>query len=202
MKPLVRCLLVVLGAAAALNASDIPTLTGESRVLVSFEKGTSERSADWVSVNDTVFLGASKGRFEVQSEGAAKFEGTLSLKRGGGWCSVRRRPVPELQADDLSHAAALRLHVRGDGKPYGFDLRDDDRRNGTYYEAPLATVAGQWTTIDVPLSGFSPLHQGRPEPDAPALDRRHVRSYGFVIANKQEGPFSLEVGWISLIPAK
>jgi len=56
-----------------------------------------------------------------------------------------------------------------------------------------------WQEIYVPFDEFVPTSFGRVRKDLPALDPSKIRSFGFLISDKQVGPFSLEVEWIKAI---
>ena len=63
-------------------------------------------------------------------------------------------------------------------------------------EAGFETVAGTWVTIQIPFSDLRPTFRGRQLRNMPALEGAAVRQIGFMIADKQEGPFRLEIDWI------
>ncbi len=149
----------------------------------------------WRAVNDTVMGGVSEGR--VAAEEVVRFEGVLSLERNGGFASTRA-PIPR---DALSDATAVRVVVRGDGRTYDLTLRRADvpLRAGSY-RAPLVTEDGL-TEVVLPLSDFRPTSFGRPVPGAPALDTAldQIDTIGIMLADKQPGPFALEVVEITAV---
>ena len=52
------------------------------------------------------------------------------------------------------------------------------------------------------MKSFVPTFRGRVLSGAPPLDAAKVTSVGFLISDKQDGPFQLEVAWIKLaLPA-
>ncbi|MBP1721775.1 MAG: NADH:ubiquinone oxidoreductase, partial [Deltaproteobacteria bacterium] len=58
-----------------------------------------------------------------------------------------------------------------------------------------STKNGEWLTIDAPFSSFVPKFMGQTT-SAPPVDTAKIKSFGFLIADKQEGPFRLEIDWI------
>jgi monofunctional biosynthetic peptidoglycan transglycosylase len=90
----------------------------------------------------------------------------------------------------------MAFRVRGDGRGYKLRLRGDDRLDGPAYEADFQTVAGTWITVQIPFADLRPTFRGRRLRDRPALEGAAVRQIGFMIADKQEGPFQLEIDWI------
>lgn len=144
---------------------------------------------DWRVVNDDVMGGVSSGRVAVGD--TVRFTGELSLENNGGFVSIRTTPA-DLPLDD---ALALRVTLAGDDRTWDLTLRRADVpiRAGSYrvpVQAPSEPV-----TLEVPLSAFRPTSFGRPVPGAPALDARRDRidSIGFLLADRNPGPFRLEV---------
>ena len=135
--------------------------------------------------------GVSCSQFRI-AEGTAVFEGTLSLENNGGFASVRSQP----RKHDLAKFHGIRLRVRGDGKRYALRLRTADTFDGISYEAGFETTKGKWSTIDLPFATFQPVYRGRRVPRAEPLNRGSIKTFGFLISDKQEGPFRLEIDWI------
>ncbi len=165
--------------------------------LIRYQDGSGAGARGWVTVDDRVLFGSSRSTWEASASGHGVFRGELS-RSDEAWCSVRQPPGG---AHDLSACDGIRLLVRGDGRTYGCDLRTDDKRNGTYYEARFTTRAGEWQEVLLPFSGFAPLHMGRPKEGAAPLDPSTIRSFGFVIAGGQHGTFELEVAEIGTFVA-
>lgn len=144
---------------------------------------------DWRVVNDTVMGGVSRSQVEVTE--TLTFRGTLSLERNGGFASVRAR-APR---DAFAEASALKLVLIGDGRTYDFTLarRDVPLMAGSY-RVRVATEVGR-TEVELPMSQFRPTSFGRPVPGAPALDAGlgEIVEVGVLLADKQPGPFALEV---------
>jgi NADH dehydrogenase [ubiquinone] 1 alpha subcomplex assembly factor 1 len=51
------------------------------------------------------------------------------------------------------------------------------------------------------MKNLVPTFRGRVLSGEPPLDPAKVTSVGFLIADKQDGPFRLEVAWIKTVPA-
>lgn len=142
----------------------------------------------WVVVNDGVMGGVSTGRLRVLDDGTSVFSGRLSLENNGGFASVRC----VLDAMDLRGYAGIRIRVRGDGRRYQLRLRTDDAMDGVAYRAEFDTLEDEWTTVEVPFSAFEPSFRGRIL-DGPPLDLESVAQIGILLADKQPGPFWLEI---------
>ncbi len=160
--------------------------------LVRFDTATAV--AGWTPVDDGVMGGVSRSRLRHDDAGFAVFEGIVSLEKGGGFASVRTRPA----AFGAVGASHYLLDVRGDGKRYKLNLRTDETFDGVNYQALFTPPAGQWTTVAIGVAAFRASFRGREVPQAPPLDTARVRQLGLMIADRQAGPFRLDVkaiGW-------
>jgi hypothetical protein len=163
-----------------------------ARELFRFDSAASV--ADFSAIDDRVMGGRSASRLRHDPAGYAVFEGEVSLADGGGFASVRSRPLP------LGDAAAVscRLEVLGDGRRYKLSLRTDDRFDGVTYQATFEPVPGQWSVLRLPLASFAPTWRGRPVEGAAALRPANLRQVGLVIGERQAGAFALALRSIAL----
>lgn len=152
---------------------------------------------DWAIVNDGVMGGRSSSAMTWE-DGAAVFAGDLSLANNGGFASVRFA-VPQ---GALEGVARLLVRVRGDGCRYQLRLRPGRRFDGVAYKADFDTPAGEWITIGLPLDAFEPTFRGYRPRGAGPLDPSEVGQVGFMLTDKQEGPFRLEIEWIAVDEGK
>jgi NADH dehydrogenase [ubiquinone] 1 alpha subcomplex assembly factor 1 len=156
-----------------------------------FSKGGLQRS--WSNVDDVVMGGVSASRFEPTEDGTHAFRGELSLEHGGGFASVRTTG----DGLGLEGAQGLVLAFRGDGKTYELRLRMSADFDAISYRVAFATRAGQWLERDFPFGEFEPVRRGRAVPDAAPLEPGRVCGVGFLIADRQAGPFRLELASLS-----
>lgn len=165
-------------------------LNGEALEIFDFSKRADEEV--WQSIDDVVMGGVSASAFRVGSDGVGVFQGVLSLERGGGFASVRSRPM----AIDLSPYDGLEIRTRGDGKRYRLRLRTDPHLDGVAYQVGFQAGAGAWQVLRFPFERFRPVFRGRPVPNAAPLDTGNITSFGWMIADKQAGRFRLEIDWV------
>lgn len=151
---------------------------------------TPERS--WQTVHDTVMGGVSEGVVTALPQGhGVRFTGTVSLDNAGGFASARTVPAP-LKLDGID---AIRIEVQGAPRTWSLTARRDDLPiRGGSWRAQFRTT-GERQTIELPLATFEAVAFGRPIPDAPPLAEatEHIDSIGFLIGNKQAGPYALTV---------
>ena len=153
-----------------------------------------ETSGRWFIVNDGVMGGVSESNVSWEPEGFLVFEGILSLDYGGGFASTRT------WSDDwqMGGYEGIILSVRGDGRKYQFRCRLENTSDGISYRHSFATVKGEWLEIVLPFDEFEPGFRGRLLPDQPKIDPTFIRQIGFMITDKQQGDFRLEVKMIGL----
>ena len=136
-----------------------------------------DSAADWMVVNDGVMGGVSRSEF---------------VDSNGGFASIRGLVGDEA----LDGAAQLVLRVRGDGRTYQVRLRTDRSFDGMAYALQFETEAGEWQEVVLDLSDFQPTWRGYRPRGAPPLDPGAVLQFGFLLADKREGPFSLDIAWV------
>lgn len=146
----------------------------------------------WRPVDDVVMGGVSRSLFRCADGGPGLFSGVLSRERNGGFASVRT----VLEHRDYREFDRFRLRIRGDGRRYGFRVRNDDRFDGVVYASDFDTASGRWQEIDLPFSSFRPMFRGSVVAGAPPMDPGSIAQIGLLIASGQEGAFRLEVDWI------
>ena len=163
------------------------------KIIFDFQTATNSvtNPATWQVVNDDVMGGVSTSSWGL-TNGAAVFQGEVSLANNGGFASVRSLPATlELEGGD-----AFVFRVRGDGRSYKFTARTDRNFDSAIYQTVFTTKKDQWEEHHLPLKEFVPSFRGRVVAGEPPLDPARVVSVGFLIADKQAGPFRLEIAWI------
>jgi hypothetical protein len=162
----------------------------DERLLFDFEP--EGRMGHWVIVNDGVMGGLSESNLVLTDQGTVIFGGLLSLENHGGFASVRT--VPYRYA--LGGFAGLALRVRGDGRRYRLRMRAAKSLDGPAYEVEFDTVPDTWITVGLPFADAVPTFRGRLLQDMPPLRGEDILQVGLMIADKQGGPFRLEVDWV------
>ena len=196
MKPLsiighvVQCAMIMLMLEFALAAEKTSLHSAIEMDLFDFEKR--DDLQEWRVVNDGVMGGLSRGEIIRTDSSTAVFQGIISLENNGGLSSTRTLPRPY----NLDGYDGITLRVRGDGQTYQFRLRLDDRFDGVSYRYSFQTKADEWMTIKVPFSECVPVFRGRKLTGVPPVSPGKIQQIGFLISDKQAGPFKLEVDWI------
>jgi hypothetical protein len=170
------------------------TTAAAERILFDFQAPTNP--PDWQIVNDDVMGGGSTSQFQVLANSAV-FSGRVSRENNGGFASVRSLSVKH----DLGGLDAFVLRVHGDGRIYKFSVRTGAGFDTPLYQCAFTTKRGEWEETRLAFKDFVPTFRGRVLTDVPPLNPAKVTSVGFLIADKQEGPFRLEIGWIKAVSA-
>jgi len=147
---------------------------------------------EWFIINDGVMGGVSTSDLKYMSQGSLMFTGNVSLKYNGGFASFRGN-MSDL---DLKGYDGIKIRVRGDGKKYSFRIRTNNSFDGIAYAADFKSKENVWQEINIPFSDFTPRFRGRIILNAGKLDPAAIKQLGFLISDKQEGPFQLEIDWI------
>ncbi len=152
----------------------------------------------WQTVNDGVMGGVSDGRFRITDDRTMEFFGALSLQNNGGFASVRSKPADfSIQPGDV-----IAVRVKGDGRQYVLNLYTKTRRMAFSYRAPLPTTRGEWTETRVPIEDFIPTAFGRRVQGMGAVPPDQIIGIGFMLSDKQAGPFKLEIASVGVMPAE
>ncbi len=176
-----------------LNLLLIPLLlitTMNAQTLVDFK--TNPSTQNWYVIDDVVMGGRSSGKFSINADGYGQFSGTVSLENNGGFSSVRFTMAPQ----KVSPKSKIRIRLKGDGNRFQFRVRDEAKRNYSYFTRFDTT--GDWQTLEFQLSDLYPVFRGR-RLDLPNFNHTTLEELGFLIGNKQPQEFQLVLDTIELI---
>jgi NADH dehydrogenase [ubiquinone] 1 alpha subcomplex assembly factor 1 len=162
-----------------------------------FDSVAKPSSLNWNIVNDTVMGGRSSSRWISKSSSPCSFEGYLSLENNGGFASVRC----DLNNENLTKTEGIFIRVKGDGRKYQFRIRSQASRWANYSHE-FKTVRNKIKTFYLPFKDFEPSWRGRSLNNLPVLKGKDVRGIGFLLGDKIQGKFQLEILSISATTKK
>lgn len=148
---------------------------------------TDSTSLTWKTVNDSVMGGISKGDSYITEASHLYFKGKISLENNGGFSSIRTAGSKH----DLSGYTGMEIRVKGDGRMYYLTSRMNGKRMLAYW-CPVQTKKGEWMTVKVPFKSFYATSFGRTIPGL-RLNPKNITSFGFMLYDKKDGEFALEV---------
>jgi monofunctional biosynthetic peptidoglycan transglycosylase len=169
---------IIVFLAVGLQADEVDTLA---------DFKTEATTLNWTAVNDGVMGGRSRGESFVTEASHLLFKGKISLENNGGFSSIRSSG----KTQDLSNYAGIELKVKGDGRQYYLTARSDGRSRLAFW-SPIQPQAGQWVTLRVPFESFYATSFGR-KMSGFELNIEKVTSIGFMLYDKNDGRFQLEV---------
>lgn len=158
-----------------------------NRILFDFVDASETRR--WLIVNDNVMGGLSEAGVSLTGDSCLLFSGSLSLENNGGFASIRTL----VTNCDLGEYRGIRVRVKGDGRTYQFRLRTDRNLDGIAFKQEFETLADEWTEVELPFDAFVPTFRGRILTDVKPLDSEDIRQLGFLLADKNAGPFRLVI---------
>ncbi len=147
---------------------------------------------DWTVVNDGVMGGRSRGRFSLNDEGHAVFQGEVSLENNGGFSLVRYR----FQPMEVANYKKFAFRLRGDGKRYQFRVQADPYQRHHY--VTYFQTNGEWQEMEIPFRDLYPRFRGRDLPGSNYGGER-LAEIGFLIGNKRAETFRLELDWVRVV---
>ncbi len=159
--------------------------------LLDFSQPAVFHSAD--IVDDTVMGGVSSGSLKAGNNDTAVFSGIVSLENNGGFSSVKIRYQP----GPLAGYQGISLLVKGDGKVYSLRLKTNNANRDFTYRAKFQTKNNYWRKVYLPFEIFTAVFRGRQVPHADELNPNEIQHIGFLIADRQDGPFRLEISSIN-----
>ena len=174
----------------------IALTTNASDTIPLFESNGKTSKIKWNIVNDTVMGGRSSSRWS-NSSSSLSFEGFLSLENNGGFASVRH----DLNNVNLSNTEGIFIRVKGDGRKYQFRIRSQASRWANYSQE-FITKKDTVQTFFLPYKDFKPSWRGRSVRNVPTLVGKDVKGIGFLLGDKIQGKFKLEVLNISATTKK
>eukprot|EP01113_Clastostelium_recurvatum_P046823 TRINITY_DN8262_c0_g1_i2.p1 TRINITY_DN8262_c0_g1~~TRINITY_DN8262_c0_g1_i2.p1 ORF type:complete len:225 (-),score=37.51 TRINITY_DN8262_c0_g1_i2:133-771(-) len=181
-------------------------LDDKNPVMPLFLFRSKESVSDWEVTADEKFGGKSRGSFRYDpSIDAAVFEGELSLDPGysmkkSGFVSIN---APHFDPPiDLEDYDALRLKVKGDGRIWVANIKQENRAPFQLFQSSCIIPANQWTDVTLPFRNFLLTWRGMVDADQMPFDATLVERVGLLMAHRKEGPFRLAIKEIAAVNTK
>lgn len=151
-----------------------------------------QTARNWEAIDDRIIGGCSLSQPKHIDNVGLHFSGRVSLENNVGFASIRSNSANY----NLGQYAGLKLRLRGDGKTYKLSLRTDLFFDGISYQAAFTTRLDTWQEISLPFVDFTATHHGIKLSTVAPMNTTKIESFGLFIADRQEGPFQLDVAWI------
>jgi hypothetical protein len=195
MKPTIQLIVFAFLFFGVLSLSVVPNAQGAKKK--NKDKGEGETIFDfteenpgekWITVNDNVMGGRSKGGFSFKKKKMV-FSGATNTN-GGGFSSIRTQPM-DLGFEDKE---GVIIRFKGDGRTYKLGVRMEG--SSVAYRADFETDGDGkgWQVAKIPFESLSSSWRGMRLPkDRYPLKKSKIKSIGFMIYDKKDGPFELQV---------
>lgn len=176
------------------------------------------RKADldkWMVTSDKTIGGRSEVFLKMgKNNQSALLYGSLSCEPPqdgesscSGYCAmvsrIPRGPFDMKRSFDWSQFNTLYLRVRGDGRPWMVNIREDTNivhKKDQMYSYFLFTRGGPyWQEVKIPFSKFFFSNKGRIRDVQSQLLLDKISSIGLTLADKVDGPFFLEIDFIGVL---
>ncbi|KAI2657942.1 Complex I intermediate-associated protein 30, mitochondrial [Labeo rohita] len=153
-----------------------------------------ESLSQWVVSSDQEIGGRSEAYIKLgKNNTTCLLYGTL--------CSAPPPPhLTEKKHYDWSSFNTLHMRIRGDGRPWMVNVSAEtffSHQRDDIYSYFLYTRGGPYWQ-DIPFSKFFLSSRGRIQDDQHVLWLDKVKSIGFTLGDKADGPFQLEIDFIGL----
>ena len=175
-----------------IRASKGSSAMGKANELIVFDFSKTGDLNQWRPINDTVMGGVSASQLQLTKEGTALFTGNVSLENNGGFASLQSKP----STYNFTGYEGIAIRFKGDGKRYKFSLKNNTFLDSPRYEAAFITEKEIWATVKIPFNTLVPTFRGTVLTNETPLDISKVKSFSFLISDKQMGPFRLEIDWL------
>ena len=146
---------------------------------------------NWMTVNDNVMGGRSEGGFSFKKKKLI-FSGNTNTN-GGGFSSIRTKPTDF----GLGNKEGLHIRFKGDGRAFKLGVRMEGK--SVSYRSSFNTDGDSkgWQEIKIPFSSMDSSWRGMPlsKKKYPLFGSK-IRSIEFMMYDKKDGPFKLQVDWI------
>ncbi|XP_040601999.1 complex I intermediate-associated protein 30, mitochondrial isoform X2 [Mesocricetus auratus] len=184
----------------------------QARVIWKFRE--KEDLEKWMVTSDKTIGGRSEIFLKMaKNNQSALLYGTLSSEAPqdgnssqSGYCAmisrIRRGVFERKLSYDWSLFNTLYLRVRGDGRPWMVNIKQDtdflQKKNQIYSYFMFTRGGPYWQEIKIPFSKFFLSSQGRIRDVQSPLVVDKISSIGFTLADKVDGPFFLEIDFIGV----
>ena len=160
-----------------------------NNIVFDFSKNSNLK--DWKVVNDVVMGGDSNSTIILNNEGNAEFIGIVSTANNGGFASIRYR----FDKKDIEGKSTIRIRLKGDSKSYQFRVKS---KSSNYYSyITTFSTSNEWETIEIKLNDLIPSFRGY-KLDQPNFESSSIEQISFLISNKKNESFKLEIDKIEI----
>jgi len=109
------------------------------------------------------------------------------------------QPKQRSSLTNLEGFNGIEIRAKTDGRVYIANIKVDTVVKHHLYQAFFTTRKGEWTNIVLPFNRFTLTFQGQVEGESLPIDPRQFQAVSFLMAERKEGDFRMELEWINAI---
>lgn len=158
------------------------------------------KSTASISYNDETKTGVFEGVLDLTVDDEAA---RVAMLTKSGYAAIRfpgfAKPM------DLQQYDCFRIRAKGDGRVYVLNIVPFERymeEEWRMFQVPLVTKAGVWQTTTIPFGALMSSYRGKIDENHGLYFGQEVLSVGILMAQRQAGPFRLELDWLKAINRK
>jgi NADH dehydrogenase [ubiquinone] 1 alpha subcomplex assembly factor 1 len=170
------------------------TVSAQSDSSTLLNSSIMKRDDKWKIVNDGVMGGLSSSKVSINEEGKILISGKVSLENNGGFASLRS----QIMNYNFDKYLGIEIRIKGDGKKYSISMKETSYFTGSFYTVNFQTVNNEWLTLKIPFKSFALYYFGREVRSNPQIPLNKIKEISFLIGEKQEGLFKVEIDFIKL----
>lgn len=159
--------------------------------MILFNFNSKSDLSKWVTVDDIIMGGQSKGEIKINNNKSGMFYGEVSLENNGGFSMVKYH----IKTLNMQSFSKFCIKLKGDGKNYQFRIKANDSDKHSYIY-PFKTTS-KWETIEIPFYSMFANFRGK-RLEVPNFSGRQIEMLAFLIGNKKAEVFNLEIDSIVL----
>lgn len=158
-----------------------------------FDFGEGKDFGRWTIINDGVMGGLSESKAKLTAE-AVLFSGTVSLKNNGGFVSLRSA----LGVYDLSEFNFFEIRFKSDtDRKFELLIEKETPFYLPKYRKKFGGKSQDWQILKVSLSELEISRMGDViKKGIDPKELKGIQRIGFILADKQEGSFQLEIDYL------
>lgn len=174
------------------------------------DANSTDIATQWGNLDDVVMGGCSESTISMETgmgedggDGLV-FRGNVTSANNGGFASVRSKNFEG--GLDLGAYEGIKMRLKGNGQRFKVIVRTDTNWDGVGYCRSFDTKEGEWQTIDLPFSEFTPVFRAKTSKDSPPINPSSIASIQLMLSkfeydgdlnpNFEVGEFALPLSYM------
>eukprot|EP01112_Ceratiomyxa_fruticulosa_P008082 TRINITY_DN2095_c0_g1_i2.p2 TRINITY_DN2095_c0_g1~~TRINITY_DN2095_c0_g1_i2.p2 ORF type:complete len:214 (-),score=48.63 TRINITY_DN2095_c0_g1_i2:882-1523(-) len=178
------------GTSKFMKGLSLKHLEDQPAILPLITFNTPDAVNSWRLISDEVYGGKSKAKFFFEENPKrAVFEGDLSLECPPGLARsgfVATTSPDNAVPDELEEYDALRIKIKGDGRIYTFNIKQESKIPNQLFQYYFTTDVDKWVDIDIPFNQFFLTSDGMLQELNQPFVWRDIENIGFLLSQRKD----------------